>query len=446
MSNFKLSKKYIDFCKNTDVKAEFLEGTTASGKTTIGAGIKFMLMVSASDKKIHCIASRSVGVAEKNIIQQDNGILDLHHNAEYFGNGNSTNKLPHIEFESKIIYILGYSSRDKWQLVLGSQFGCVYIDEINTADIEFVREISTRNDYLLATLNPDDPSLPIYTEFVNRSTPNKKYLSDVPQEIQKEFSGETVDGWEYWFFTFYDNLGLSEADIKRKIDSAPKGTKLYKNKILGLRGRATGLIFNLEKKNIISEKQAKEKQYIYFSIGCDTSYSKKSHDRLSFVAVGITADKKCIILDNKTFNNKDREQPFAPSDVIPMLVDFAENIKIKYGFSKNIYIDSADAGTIQEAVKFKRKTGCIYDFIGAYKKTKIITRVQLQQSWLKTNDFLVVENCKDIISEMNTYSYTEDGQPEDGNDHSINACQYAWLPYKQYIGNYKAIKEIIKDV
>ena len=129
-----------------------------------------------------------------------------------------------------------------------------------------------------------------------------------------------------------------------------------------------------------------------------------------------------------------------------MLVDFAENIKIKYGFSKNIYIDSADAGTIQEAVKFKRKTGCIYDFIGAYKKTKIITRVQLQQSWLKTNDFLVVENCKDIISEMNTYSYTEDGQPEDGNDHSINACQYAWLPYKQYIGNYKAIKEIIKDV
>ena len=27
--------------------------TTASGKTTIGAGVKFMIKVSASDKKLH---------------------------------------------------------------------------------------------------------------------------------------------------------------------------------------------------------------------------------------------------------------------------------------------------------------------------------------------------------------------------------------------------------
>ena len=116
MSNkFPLSQKYIDFINTTNVSAEFLEGTTASGKTTVGAGVKFMRMVSQSKKKIHAIAAKTTGKAEETIIQQDNGILDLHRNAVYCGNGDKDYKLPHIKFEDKIIYILGYSSRDKWK-------------------------------------------------------------------------------------------------------------------------------------------------------------------------------------------------------------------------------------------------------------------------------------------------------------------------------------------
>ena len=175
---FPLSQKYRDFIRSTQgVTAEFLEGTTASGKTTVGAGVKFMYMVSASPKRLHIIAAKTTGIAEKNIIQQENGILDLHRNAVYCGNGDRNNKLPHIKFEGKLIYVLGYDNKDKWENVLGSQFSCVYIDEINTADIDFVREISTRNDYLLATLNPDDPSLPVYREFVNRSRPCARYAA-----------------------------------------------------------------------------------------------------------------------------------------------------------------------------------------------------------------------------------------------------------------------------
>ena len=76
LHEFPLSQKQKDFLTTVSgVRADFLEGTTASGKTTVGA-VKFMRMVSRSDKKLHIIASRSVGVAEKNIIQQDNGILD----------------------------------------------------------------------------------------------------------------------------------------------------------------------------------------------------------------------------------------------------------------------------------------------------------------------------------------------------------------------------------
>ena len=321
---FKLSQKYIDFCRDMNSTADFLEGTTASGKTTIGAGVKFMLRVSASSKKLHIIAGRTTGVVEKNIIQQDNGILDIHKNAKYYGNGDKDYKFPHIKFEGKIILILGYDKSDNWKNALGGQYGCVLIDEVNTAEIEFVREISTRNDYMMFTLNPDNPDIEVYKEFINRARPRERYKADVPQEIMRELIEPQNDKWAYWFFTFNDNLGLTAEEIQKKKDSAPFGTKLYKNKILGLRGKATGLIFNLLPQHIITAEQAKKHKFIYYSIGVDTSYSKMSHDKITLEAVGITKERKCILLMEETYNNKDTTQPFAPSDVIPMINAFAK--------------------------------------------------------------------------------------------------------------------------
>ena len=443
-SKFPLSQKYIDFINTVEnVDVEFLEGTTASGKTTVGAGVKFMRMVSRSDKKLHIIASKTTGTAEKNIIQQDNGILDIHKNAKYYGNGDKDYKIPHIKFENKIIFVLGYDNKDKWGLVLGSQFGCVYIDEINTANIEFLREVSTRNTYLIGTLNPDDPSLPVYKEFVNRSRPYKKYIKDIPKEILNALTEEPVLKWRYWFFTFRDNLSLSEEDIKRKIDAAPKGTKLYKNKILGLRGRATGLVFpNFDRQKHIIPK-AKLKQMITdkeiafkkFSVGVDTAYSQQSEDTISILFQGITENDRLFILDERVYNNKDLREPIAPSDTVRNIVDFANRNKDEWGLAKDIFIDSADQATLTEAFKYKRNVGCIYNFIPAYKKTPIIDRITLQLGWIHQGYYTVVEECIEHIRELEIYSWQEDkdNKPEDKHDHTINASQYGWLPYKHII-------------
>ncbi len=436
-SSFPLSQKYIDFINSVKgVRADFLEGTTASGKTTVGAGVKFMRMVSASPKRLHILASKTTGTAEKNIIGQDNGILDLHRGAAYYGNGDKDNKLPHIKFEGKIIYVLGYDNKDKWQNVLGSQFGCVYIDEINTADIEFVREISTRNDYLCATLNPDDPSLPVYKEFINRSRPYRKYGGDVPREILSELKEDPVSGWRYWFFSFYDNLSLTPEDIERKKAAAPKGTKLYKNKIEGLRGRATGLVFDLAEGNIITAQKASELSFIRFSVGVDTSYSKSSPDTIFFTFIGLTADRKCVLLDERSFNNAALAKAVSPSDVFDRLEEFMEHNRSRWGFARDVFIDSADQATITECQKHKRVKGSIYNYLPAWKKTKILDRIYLQSAWLAAGDFLIVDSCRGYINEMNLYSWKEDkNEPEDGHDHGINSAQYAWLPYKTMIGS-----------
>lgn len=443
-SSFPLSQKYRDFIQTVEgVDADFLEGTTASGKTTVGAGVKFMTMVSRSEKKLHIIASKTTGTAEKNIIQQDNGILDLHRNAKYFGNGDKDYKIPHIKFEGKIIFVLGYDNRDKWELVLGSQFGCVYIDEINTANIDFVREVSTRNEYLMATLNPDDPSLPVYKEFINRSRPYKKYEKDVPSEIMAELTEEPVPRWRYWFFSFRDNLSLTEEGIQKKIDAAPPGTKLYKNKIQGLRGRATGLIFpNFDpKKHVVTaawvRQQIAEKKLHFrkFSAGLDTSYSSKSPDTIAMTFQGITEDRRLIVLAEKVYNNAARSEPLAPSDTAVKFSEFLEQCRKEWGLARNVYVDSADQATMTELLKYKRLHGGLYTFNNSYKKVEIIDRINLQIGWIQQGAYLVVDSCTEHLRELSIYSWDEDhDRPEDRNDHTINSNQYGWIPYRRMIG------------
>ena len=443
--SFPLSEKYIDFINSVkNVSADFLEGTTASGKTTVGAGIKFMRMVSMSDKKLHVISAATVGKAEETIINKDNGILELHSDARYYGNGDKENKLPHIKFEGKTIYVLGYSRRDQWEMVLGAQFGCVLIDEINIADIDFVREVSTRNDYLIATLNPDNPDLPVYKEFINRARPYKKYINDVPESILKELKEEPNPLWRYWFFSFYDNKGLSDEDIQAKIDAAPKGTKLYKNKILGLRGKATGLVFqNFERSRHVISKEAVKRlfqsgkiSFIHFTAGLDTAYSSKSDDTISMIFAGVTQDRKLIILDEKVYNNRYLSEPVAPSDTAKNFIDFLERSRNEFGLARNVFVDSADQATITELNKYKRENPCVYIFNNSYKKLKIIDRITLQLGWLHTDDYLVCDCCKNHIGELECYCWNDkkDNEPEDANDHTINAAQYAWIPYKDEIG------------
>ena len=70
----KFSAKSMAFLR-CRARCEFLEGTTAAGKTTV-ALLKFMLRCAASDKKLHILSGLDTGTVEKNIINKEFGILD----------------------------------------------------------------------------------------------------------------------------------------------------------------------------------------------------------------------------------------------------------------------------------------------------------------------------------------------------------------------------------
>lgn len=433
-----LSPKFKDFLR-VDTDREFLEGVTACGKTTVGI-FKFMCKVAASDIRFHVIAGADLGTVEKNVINGERMLLDQFEKvANYHPSGKGKIRLPHIEYKTnkgiKIVYICGYDNKKRWQKVLGGQVGCVYVDEVNIADMEFLREISHRCFYMMTTSNPDDPSLPVYDEFLNRSRPIKRYRKDYPEELLDMLNQPAEKGWIHWYFNFNDNAALTQEAIERKKKAVAPGTKMYKNKILGLRGRATGLVFpNFgRKKNVISKADAKKFVYRYFSASVDTSYSANSPDTIALLFLGITTCGKVVILDEEVYNNADLNIPLAPSDVVKRLLDFLERNRKAWGFAKNVFVDSADQATLTELYKYKRTHPCIYSF-NDRKETTIIDRIHMQQGWIYFGDYLVVDTCVHHIRELEVYSWQEDKyEPEDRNDHTINASQYGWLPFVKYI-------------
>jgi len=449
-----LSDKYKDFLKY-DAPVEFMEGTTFSGKTTVGI-VKFMFKVADSPKKLHILSGLDLGTIEKNIINKDLGITDMFGSlAEYNANGRGEHSLPHIIYQTpkgtKIIYVLGYDNKSRWKKALGGQYGCVYIDEINIADMNYVREISMRCDYLLGTLNPDDPSLPIYKEYINHSRPLPEYRADAPAELNNMLDEEPKPGWVHWFFSFEHNLGLTKEKLKQIITNVPKDTKLYKNKIQGLRGRATGLIFpNFSRKhNVRSAAELKKRmadihsplKFMHFSCGVDTAYSQESPDTIAFIYQGITGKGQLIILDEEVYDNANLEVPLAPSDIPPRLVSFLERNRNRWGFARDVFIDNADQATITELKKYKRQHGCVYNFLNAYKKVQVIDRIHFMLGWLNVSevkpeaDYIVLDHCKEHIRELESYSWKDDKyEPEDRNNHTIDASCYGWMPFRNKIG------------
>lgn len=451
MSGLILSDKYKTFLK-TNVPVEFLEGTTYAGKTTVGA-VKFLLKVAKNPKKQHIISGLDTGTIEKNILNKELGVLDIFQGLlDYYPNGKGSISMPHLVYQTpsgpKIVYILGYDNRARWKKALGGQYGCLYIDEINVADMEYVREASMRCDYLMATLNPDNPELPVYKEYINHARPLPQYAHDGPPELLNMLNEPAKPGWVWWYFSFDHNAGLSQEKRDQIVSNVPVGTKIYKNKILGLRGRTSGLVFNNfdRARHLIREAEIKplckrlnkqqREYFVKYSAGLDTAYSSKSPDTIAMTYVGVTNLGRCILLEEKIYNNAELSEPIAPSDTVVNYINFLNRCRDKWGACKDVFIDSADQATITEFKKYKRNNGSVYNFTPAWKQMKIIDRINAQLGWFAKGQFLVCDTCRHYISELESYCWKEDKdlEPEDANDHLINSAQYAWIPYAPRIG------------
>ena len=462
----KLGSKFKDFVKRLDITqdhidTEVLEGQTSAGKTTIGIGLKFILLVALSKKKIHLLCGYTMGKLESSVIVKENGILDianqLGYKVEYKPNGYGEIRLAHIivygrtRDEDSIIYCAGYSDTTKWKDILGNQYGIVAVDEANIADINFMRELSMRRDYWMLTLNPDDPNLPIYSEFINHARPLKEYEKDYPSELLNQlYSGQAKDGYLHWYFTMDDNVALSEEKKQQIRDSVPPNSKQYKNKILGLRGRSEGLVYEEFTENKVipleSFKWLPNEMVARVLCGLDSGLN---NDATALVTMLITTAGRLLILPSfyyvpKIGSNSNSQQAI---NIAKWLDFWLPQFGIKIANIVQIFGDSAaiTQDLIYEINLRTQFSACKVEKKDILKDTQRVKSIIGKDDYfyiidagyrnpLNPNELLGQTDM--FIVELNNKVWDmKKNQPEDGNDHCIDAFKYgSYYLYYAYGG------------
>lgn len=451
-----LSPKFKAFMKYKNAEVEILEGQTAAGKTTVGI-IKFILMCVRSNKKQHGICGLDIGTIEKNIITKDLGILDFFDSeVAYFPSGNKNETMPHLEIYSfqgiKVIYVFGYNDASKWKKALGGQLGCLYIDEVNIANIEFTREAFMRADYKMCTLNPDDPNLEVYRDYINHSRPLKEWEKDVPGEMLSQLqSRPAYPKWIHWFFTMDDNAGLSEDKKRIIIQSVPMGTKLYKNKILGLRGRSEGLVFTkfTRERNVIPldrfQWHINEKVY-QIIVGLDSGLNI---DATAAVPMLLTTAGRILVLPS--FYYEPRLGSNASSQQARSIEAWLDYWFNRFGvFDPSITFICGDSAALTQTVLYEINLRTHYKAT-AVKDKDIQKDTQRAIGIIEKEDYFYIINAGNIdpISyerkgdtdmfiielENKVWDKKKGNVPEDGNDHCIDAFKYGTY-YIYYGGAY----------
>ena len=450
-----LSKKQKAFL-TYKAPVEVCEGQTYGGKTTIGA-IKFILRVKASKKMQHAICGLDIGTIEKNIVNKENGILDVFQNeVQYFGNGNILFNLPHLEVRSihgvKVVFLFGYADQTRWKKALGGQFGCTLIDEVNTADMDLVREVAMRSDYLLMTLNPDDPNLQIYKDYINHCRPLKEWEQDVPKEMMQQLMSQPAkEGWVHWFFKMDDNPTLTPEKKAQIIANVPEGTKTWKAKILGIRGRSEGLVYEefTDDKIIPYDKFLDGSMWLPNEMisrvicGLDSGLNA---DATALVTILLTTAGRLLVIPSfyylpKIGSNSNSQQAL---NIAKWLEYWLPRFGINVANAVSIFGDSA---ALTQDLIYEINLRTEFQACKVEKKD-ILKDTQRVKSIIGKNDYFYIIDAGYLnplnpteqlgqtdmfIVELNNKVWdVKKNQPEDGNDHCIDAFKYA--SYYLYYG------------
>jgi phage terminase large subunit len=234
---------------------------------------------------------------------------------------------------------------------------------------------------------------------------------------------------------------------------------IFKVEGLGMWGNATGACYpEMSDKLILQRGVINKIPLIDYAIGIDTGLSdgeggkpEQIRSATTMQLIGISQGYEKIVCLNEYFkSNAGQMVPTTEPQFMEILMDEVEKWMDLYAehpvlFKEGIvtfYIDSADIGFRQGLELVARKRGHLnFRFIGST-KFKIQTRVDFIRLLMAWDEFLISEACPNLIREMKNARKGEDGEArEDGDDHAINANEYAWAPYMRRVGRWKSFKE-----
>lgn len=242
-----------------------------------------------------------------------------------------------------------------------------------------------------------------------------------------------------------------------------KAIDYYKVEALGMWGNAGETTYShFNDKLIISLQDVMNMRFDCYAIGIDTGLSDKEgkvkytgderfNSACTMQLCGLSKDlNKLVCIDEYFTSNQNalvkKTEPEIMEEMINKIIEWLDKkFAYHYDLMKGVilvYVDCADIGFRQGLQLKAREHGLINIVFQASTKMKIQTRVGFINLIMAYGDFLICEDCKNLIREIRNSRKGEKGEPrEDFDDHSINANEYAWASFINKLKRWKTFKQ-----
>lgn len=342
------------------------EGTIRSSKT-VTAIEAFFWRVYYSTAKRHLVASLDFETLNNNILDADGfGLLTKF---KSYCSELKKDKIGayYIEvncgvYGVKKISLCAYGNKAKWKKVLGGSIECIFIDEANIADPQFVnecysRQVSFENPFTIYTLNGDVPTASIY-EHINCS----KIVGACPVSIRAEIEKvRRKEGFYYTHWKMQDNPIMTAEKLAAAYALYPAGSYYYTIKILGERGTPGVLIYidYMDESKLIQKLDIQK--YHSFIVSMDVGATRAQN---SITLTGFLYDYRgAAFFDKSTFKQVGYAEK---TRNLISYVQRCRNIGAKN--IESVIIDSAEQNYIEDLkAEFRRLN--FPPVIGSYKAT-----------------------------------------------------------------------------
>lgn len=311
-----------------------------------------------------------------------------------------------LRFGDKTISTVGVNNSGALGVIQGKTFSLCYCDEMTLYPDTILDMISTRlslpHSTLIGTMNPTAPSHKVKKWIDMGLAGDKRYYS--------------------LHFTLDDNPYVSE-EYKEGIRKSLSGV-FYKRNYLGLWCLAEGAIFDFFDRSIHVIKRP-PRGASYWIVGIDYGTSNAFAAVLIGVSTGreVQMDPIMWVEDEYYWDSKAR-------GVQKLNHEYADEVKkwLEPYAIKNIYMDpSAEAFRLE----LNRRGMHV-----ALANNKVSDGIQIMTSLMKKGDLLVMENCKNLIREIESYVWDDrsvergEDEPLKRDDHAVDALRYAVASHK----------------
>ncbi|MBQ7257796.1 MAG: PBSX family phage terminase large subunit [Abditibacteriota bacterium] len=374
--------KQQEFLDNATHRWNIKEGATRSGKTYLDYFvIPLRIRRLIGQEGLVIILGNTRGTLQRNIIEP----LQNMWGPELVSNIRVDNTA--YMFGEKV-YCLGADKANQVDRLRGSSIKYCYGDEVVTWSPEVFQMLKSRLDKPYSkfdgTCNPDSPNHWFY-------------------QFLKNETGE-IDLYRQ-SYNIYDNEYLSETVVKN-LEAEYSGSVYYDRYILGKWVRAEGIIYDTFTDNHIIEN-AEDRRYLRKWVSVDYG----TQNATCFLLIGDTGDE-LIVIKEYYYSGRANIKQKTDHEYANDMQDFIRNNAIE-----TIIVDPSAASFIAEL----RQRGLPTQKA----ENAVLDGIRKTSSAFGTNRLFVDKNCKNLISELQSYSWEEDTErPLKENDHACDSLRY----------------------